>query len=325
VYVKVESTAGVWSVVATTTVYVEPDQQAPVVDVTLNGGAASTNSTAATVATTITAPLAGQAGLTFQARYSTDGGQTWTAWQSEGSATSWTASVSLPGGASGERTVLEQVQDSDMNLGQGGASIYYAAPGSGTAAGAPESAASLACQWPVGGKDVAATCITQPQVDLILSPPASAVLMRASQDGTDWGPWVPVASSLPANLGSSPGLKTVWVQYKDADGNVTAGTSFDPAYYVLDPGPPTVRASWLSGASATDGSGNATLEIQATDPVGTIGMTLAVSENGTYLYQGVFEETVPLTLTGSGYQQVQVTVTDISGNATTVSLGIYVQ
>jgi hypothetical protein len=325
VYAKVESTAGVWSAVATATVYVEPDEQAPTVDLTLDGGAASTGSTTATVATTITAPLAGQAGLTFQARYSTDGGQTWTAWQDEGSATSWTATVALPGGASGERTVLEQVEDSDQNLGQGGAAIYYAAPGAGTGAGAAESGASLPCTWPVGGKDVSATCIAQPQVDLSLSPPSSAVLMRASLDGADWGAWVPVAGSLPVNLGSAPGLKTVWVQYQDALGDVTADPAFDPAYYVLDPGPPTVQASWLGGASATDSSGGATLQVQATDPVGTTGMTLAVSENGTYLYRGAFEGMVPLTLTGSGYQQVQVTVTDAAGNAATASLGIYVQ
>jgi len=325
VYGKVESTAGVWSAPTAAQVYVNVDQTVPTVNVTLDGGDASTGSTAATAAVAIGDPVAGQAGVTFEARWSVDGGQTWSSWTPEGTATSFDLAVTLPGGASGQRSVLVQVQDSDDNLGQGGATIYYAAPGGTEPSGSVSAGTATACTWPVGGGNVAATCITQPQVNLSLSPPASAVQMRVSLDGATWGGWTPVGTALPLDLGASPGLKTVWVEYEDPQDNITAAAGFGPAYYVLDPGPPTVQASWLGGAAATRGSGGATLLLQAGDPVGTTGMTALVTENGGTLYSGAFADSLALTLNGSGYQTVQVTVTDVAGNATSTSLGIYVQ
>ena len=77
-------------------------------------------------------------------------------------------------------------------------------------------------------------------------------------------------------------------------------------------------------ASATDSSGGATLLVQARDDVQS-GLTLAVTENGATLYQGAYTDSLPLTLTGSGYQMVQVTVTDIAGNSTRTEIGVYVE
>jgi hypothetical protein len=325
VYARVESAAGVWSAAQATSVYVNQDQATPVVNVTLDGGAASTSSTSATAAVSVSDPAAKAASATWESRVSLDGGQTWSAWTPEGTSGAWTMSVTLPGGASGQRQVLVQAENSDHNLGQGGASIYFAAPGAGSGAGGGTPVIPKACTWPVGGTSVAAECVAQPAVTVPLSPPASAVEMRASLNGVDWGPWEPVASSLPTNLGAAPGLKSLWVEFRDAQGNVTVDPSDDPGYFVLDPGPPTVRASWVGGAAATDSSGNATLQLQASDPVGVIGMSLSVSENGSYLYQGPFKVSLPLTLNGSGFQQVQVVVVDVGGNAASAAEGIYVE
>jgi hypothetical protein len=52
---------------------------------------------------------------------------------------------------------------------------------------------------------------------------------------------------------------------------------------------------------------------------------VSVTENGATLYSGAFENSIPLTLSGSGYQAIQVTVTDVAGNSTAVELGVYVQ
>lgn len=324
VWARVESAAGVWSAPAATTVYVNVDQTVPTVNVTLDGGAGSTASTAVTVGVTVSDPVARRTALTWQARYSTDGGQTWSAWQAEGSAMSWSTSWSIPGGASGERTVLVQVQNSDDNLGQGGATIYYAAAGSGGGAALPTGGggAGHACTWPVGGADVAATCVTSSQVTVPLSPPVRAVEMRLSLDDATWGPWQATASSVAVDLGAAAGAKTVWLEYRDAGGAVTAEP---PVYYIYDPAGPTLRASWAGDASATDSGGHATLGLQATDDVGTTGMTVTVTENGGTLYQGAYANTLPLTLTGSGYQQVVVSVTDAGGTTTSVQIGIYVQ
>jgi hypothetical protein len=130
---------------------------------------------------------------------------------------------------------------------------------------------------------------------------------------------------MPVNLGTAPGLKTLWVQYRDAQGAVTPAGNHNPAYILLDPGPPTVEASWQGGAAATGSAGSATLDVRATDLAGAAGLRLQVTENGATLYQGTFADSVPLTLTGAGFEQVQVTVIDAVGNAATAALGIYVQ
>ena len=54
-------------------------------------------------------------------------------------------------------------------------------------------------------------------------------------------------------------------------------------------------------------------------------MTVKVTENGGTLYQGAYAGSIPLTLTGSGYEVVQVAVTDAGGTTTSVQLGIYVE
>ena len=326
IWARVESVAGVWSAPSATTTYVNVDTTVPTVNAVLDGGATSTTSTAATVGVSVSDPVTKQAGLTFEARYSTDGGQTWSPWASEGTSTAFSLAVTLPGGASGQRAVLVQVQDSDDNRGQGGATIQYVNPagplvGASTAGlGACVSTAGL----PVPSGAVV-QCTRQPQVTVPMAPPTGTVEMRASLDGVVWGQWHAVASSMPMNLGTSPGMKTVWVQYEDASGSVTPAPAHDPAYILLDPGPVTVTASWQGGAAATDSSGNATLAVQATDPAGSAGLTLAVTENGATLYQGAMESSVPLTLNGSGYQQVQVTVTDPAGNSAGATAGIYVE
>ena len=322
VWARVESTAGVWSPPTTTTVYVNTDQTVPTVDVSLNGGAAATASTSVTVAVDVSDPAGTAAGATWKVRYSTDGGQTWSAWQAEGSAMSWSVSWSIPGGAPGERTVLVQAENSDGNLGQGGATIDYAAPGSGAGASLPTGGVSHSCSWPVGGIHVSATCVTQSQVTVPLTATSGAVQMRVSLDDVTWGPWQPAAGSIAVDLGASPGPKTVWLQFQDAQGSVTA---LAPTYYVYDPQAPAVAATWLGNASATDSAGNVTLQVQATDDVGTTGMSVTVTENGGTLYQGAYVNTIPLTLTGSGYQVVQVSVTDAGGTTTSVQAGIYVE
>ena len=325
VYAKVESTAGVWSAPAPAVVYVNADQTVPTVNVTLDGGAAATNKTAAWVGVSVSDPVTKQADLTFWARFSTDGGQAWSAWTSEGAATSWTTSVVIPGGASGQRSVLVEVQDSNDNRGQGGSSIQYIDP-SGPQAGA--STAGLApCASTAGlplPSGASVQCTRQPQVTVRLAPPSSAVELRASLSGVTWGPWQAVASDMPVNLGTAPGLKTVWVEYRDASGNVTASGNHNPAYYVYDPGPPKVEAAWVGNASSTTPSDNATVTLQASDDV-SAGLQVQVTENGSILAGGAYTNSIPLTLKGSGFQDVQVTVRDAAGNATTAQLGIYVQ
>jgi len=110
VWAKVESAAGVWSAPEETTVYVNVDQTVPTVDVTLDRGASSTNATSVTVGVTVSDPADPNGTLTWQARYSTNGGETWSAWQAEGTATTWSTPWTIPGGASGERTVQAPVR-----------------------------------------------------------------------------------------------------------------------------------------------------------------------------------------------------------------------
>jgi len=324
VWVKVESAAGVWSAPMATTVYVNVDQTTPTVNVTLNGGATSTTSTSVTVGVSVTDTVAQETSLTWQVRYSTDGGVTWSAWQTEGASMSWSTPWTIPGGQSGPRSVYVQVENNDQNLGQGAGSILFVnqTQGSGTPS-LSTPGTTKACTWQVDGSPVSATCVTSSQVSVPLTVPAGATQMRASLDDVTWGPWLGAASSLSTDLGASPGAKTVWIQFQDAQGNVTdAG----PLWYVFDPGAPTLSASWLGNASATDSTGAATLNLQASDDVGQPNqLTVTVTENGGQVYSGPFGDSLPVTLTGTGYQIVQVAVTNLTGATTTERLGIYVE
>ena len=322
VWAKVESTAGVWGPPQATAVYINVDQAEPTVDVVLDGGAASTPSNAVTVGVTVSDPVSLENGaLTWQARYSTDGGQTWSAWDAEGAVTHWSVPWPIPAGPAGERSVLVQARNSDNNLGQGGATIYYVAPDAAVGAAVPPGG-DHPCTWVVNGSAVPAICVTSSEVTVPLQPPPGAVQMRISLEDVTWGPWRPTAADLPLDLGSGPGAKTVWVQFRDGWGAVIAEP---PVYYLYDPGAPTVRVDWLGEASATDGNGAATLLVQATDDVGAQGLTLQVTENGATLYSGACLNSVPLTLSGAGYQMVRVRVSDAGGNATETVIGIYAE
>lgn len=323
VWARVESAAGVWSTPRTAQVYVGVDRTVPTVDVTLDGGVASTASRAVTLAVDVTDPVtAALPDLTWQARYSGDGGQTWSPWTSQGGLRRWSVAWTIPGGAPGKRTVLVQVENSDDQLGQGGATIHYVGPAPDPVPALDGAAAGRPCAWVAAGVQVQATCVRSSLVSIPLAVPADTVRMRLSLDDVTWGPWQAPSASLPVDLGSGPGGKTVWVQFRSALGLVSPQP---PLYYVYDPAPPVLRARWLGGASATDGAGAAVLEVHARDDAGPQDLALRVSENGVPLYDGPARTSLPLALRGPGYQLVQVQATDAGGQTATVSVGIYVE
>ncbi len=321
VLVRAESTAGVWSLPRQARIESIADPAHLVVDVATEGNVARTSATQ--VALAVTVIDAGVQAPTFAMRTSVDGGQSWSGWAGEASLTSWRAAVTVPGGASGSRTVLVQVRDQYSDVGQGGVVITYvdpALPSPGSIAASPP----RPCAWPLQTTMGAAVCTAQSQIDLTLNPPGNAVQMRASLNGVTWGPWQSPRRVLPLNVGGSPGLKTIWVQYRDGQGNITAAPRHNPASVVYDPDPPTVRAAWLGNASATDSSGHAVLALTASDDAGgSHDLTVIVASNGTVLYKGPYEATIPIVLTGRGYQFVEVTVRDAAGNSSGVELGIY--
>lgn len=320
VWARVESAAGVWSSPASATIYVTPDRTVPTVDAVLDGGAHLTATDGVTVDVRVTDSAAAAAALTWRARYSTDGGQSWSAWQPEGGATRWAQPWELPGGAAGPRTVLVQVENSDGNLGQGRATILYAPAPAPMAPPGPV-AAGHGCWWPIGAQTVEALCVTTPQVQVALALPGGTVRMRVSLNDVTWGPWLPAAASLAVDLGAAPGPKSVWVQAEDASGTVTAEPA---AYYVLDPGTPVVQAAWAGAAAATDASGHATLLLSCSDAAGPAALQVVVTAGGTTLYAGPCAAAIPLQLPGAGYQLVTATATNGAARSGSTELGIYV-
>lgn len=319
VWVRAESTAGVWSAPLDATIYLQPDATVPTVDVTLDGGAPLTKIPEAVVRVTVTDPVTAHTALTWRARYSANGGQTWSPWTDEGSATVWTVPWPLPAGAAGTRTVLVQAENADGNLGQGMATIRYAPPQQAPTIGG---ATATACRARMDGAWLPAECVRTDVVTLALTPPAGAVRFRLSRDDITWGPWQGLAASWPVALQDTPGIQAVWLQYQGSDGQVQ---SAPPALYVYEPSGPALRVDWVGHASATDLSGLATLAVDVREPGGTEGLRLTVQENGRVLYVGPPIALLPLRLTGSGYQIVQVTAGDPAGNRTTVDRGIYVR
>ncbi len=316
VWAKVETAAGVWSAPAAATVYVAADQAVPTVDVVLDGGAAVTAATAVTVGVSVSDGATSGSPVTWQARYSTDGGQTWSAWIQEGPVQTWSQPWTLPGGVAGERSVLVQAENSDHNLGQGGASIAFAP----AAASSPAGSSGRPCSWSAAGTVTPAVCVTVPQVTVPVALPQGAVRMRISLDNVTWGPWLSVADAVAVDLGSAPGAKTVWVEAENAAGAVTG---IAPQYYVYDPGLPGVTAEWAGGAAATDGAGNATLLLGCQDAVAGVDLTAVVSVNGQTLYSGPCVPVVPLHVSGAGYEVVDVAVTNPAGSTAGTEVGIY--
>lgn len=131
--------------------------------------------------------------------------------------------------------------------------------------------------------------------------------MRFSPDGSTWGAWVPYASTYGYALSATNGSQTVYVQYRNAAGGVSAAASHS---IILDTTAPTTTAS-LSGTATGCSTYFApvTVSLSASDDRSGIASTVYQVDGGS-----VTTYTGPFSVTAAGGHSVTFHSTDGAGN-----------
>jgi hypothetical protein len=261
----------------------------PTGTVSIDAGAACTNSTNATLTLT-----QGGTGIS-QMRFSTNG-TSWGAW------TPYAASstVSLPDG-DGTKTVTAQYGD---NTGKVLVTVSDTIVLDTTA---PTGTMSL-------NAGAACTASVSATVNSAVSDTLSGVHQMSIDAGSGYGSWIPYAASSAVTLPSGDGTKTVAVRYKDDAGNVVNLTDT----IVLDTTAPTGTMS-VNGGAAYAASTSATVNSAVSDALsGVHQMSVdAGSGYGSWItYAASSAVTLP---SGDGTKTVNVKYKDDAGNVVTLT------
>ncbi len=275
----------------------------PQVGLSIDNGLAQTSSTSVTLDVTATDVNYTQAELRMRV---SDDGSTWSAWGPYAATASW-----MIDGTAGPNTVYVQVEDPDGGVGSATATITY------------DSSLSVVAGSQGGQcvyRGMQALCVASPVITAAFAMPAGSVSMEISFDNTSWSAPQDATGTVDLVLPTGDGLKAVFARYFDRRDIATAA---GPDYFVLETTPPSVEASWLEGAAVTD-AGAATLMVRASDGV-MPSTSLNAVVAGAASWSGPLPASgqIPLTLSGSGYVTVTVTVTDPAGNAASAEAGIY--
>ncbi len=215
------------------------DMTAPSGTITINGGAAYTNSTAVSLSLSATDAGSGVS----QMRFSNDNA-TWSSWEAYGTSKSWTL-------ASGDGTKTVYVQYSDN---------------AGNISGSFNDTIFLDTTAPSGSILIngGATYTSSTAVNLTLSANDSGsgvYQMRFSNDNSSWSAWEAYGTSRSWTLTSGDGTKTVYVQYSDNLGNISS--SFTDSI-ILDTTAPS-GSILINGGAAYTNSTSVNLSLSATD------------------------------------------------------------
>ena len=216
------------------------DTTPPSGGVVINGGAAYTSSTSVSLTLSATDDT-GVAAMLFS-----NDGSNWTAPQAYSTTANWTLTS-----GDGVKTVYAEFMDAAGNV------------------SAPASASiTLDTAPPIGGVVInggaAYTSSTAVMLTLSATDSSGVAWMLFSNDGVNWT--APQAYSTTANwtLTSGDGVKTVYAEFMDAAGNVSAPAS---ASITLDTTPPTGGVV-INGGAAYTLSTSVTLTLSATDSSG---------------------------------------------------------
>ncbi len=270
------------------------DGTAPTGTVACAGGAAWTGAAAITLTLSSSDATSGVAEMRFS-----DDGSTWSSWATYASSAPWT----LPG-ADGAKTVYAQFRDAAGNVSSSASDsigLDRAAP-SGTIAVAADAA------W-----------TTTPSVTLNLSASdatSPVAEMRFSDDGATWSAWTAYAAAAARTLPAGDGTKSVFAQFRDAAGNVSATASDSIG---LDVVAPTASVS-VAGGAAWTGTADVLLDVGASDATSGVSQMRFSDDGATWSAWTAFAASAARTLPGAdGAKTVYAQIRDLAGNVSSTA------
>jgi hypothetical protein len=268
------------------------DTSSPSGSILIDGGA--TYATSTSVMLSLSASDGAGSGVSGM-RFSSDG-VSWSSWEPYLGNRGWTLST-----GDGTKMVYVQYQDS-----VGHVSAFY------------NDAIVLDTTAPTGSivVDGGAIYATSPSVVLTLSGSdgtgSGVSQMRFSSDGTGWSEWEPYATSKEWNLPAGDGIKTVYVQYRDAAGHPS--TSYDDTI-ILDSAGPDGSIVIDDGATYAT-STSVVLTLSSSDGAGSGVTQMRFSNSGvSWSIWEPYATSKDWTLaTGDGTKTVTVQYRDAAGN-----------
>jgi hypothetical protein len=275
------------------------DVTPPTGTVTINGGAAWTNSN---MMQTLTLS-ATDAGTGVAAMQFSNDNVNWSGWQTY--ATSWTWSLSA---GAGTKTVYAQFRDGAGNVSSTTISdsiqLETTAPtGSVTINSGAAWTNDTTCTLTLVANDLGGSGLSQ---------------MRFSNDNSSWSAWEAIGSSKTWSLTAVPGTKTVWVQYRDVAGNVNSASITDTIGLEVTAPAGSIT---IAGGAAWTTTTSVTLTLSASDPGGSGVSQMAFSNDGvTWSGWEAYAATKSWTLSAvAGNKTVAVRFRDVAGNVGTYS------
>lgn len=282
------------------------DTQAPKVTLKINGGTPVSHSQQVTLEINAEDDLsaADMMKMCFSNDYSN-----WTGWEDYKPYKSWTLSS-----GDGDKKVYVRVKDAANNAGIGYASISLQTANQGSPWENPSvfySTSGTQGTATVNGKSYTVNFVGSSEVVLKLNAPG-VTTVQYSLDGMQWLPPESVSPEKIISLPDWDGLKTVYALLPN-------GASYLCRFY-LDKTAPRLEASWLGGATVTNG-GRATLVLDADDNM-SAQAALQAKIPGHYNNWVPYQQQFLLTFSGSGAQTVTVYVRDQAGNETSKTMTI---
>ncbi|EFM10886.1 S-layer domain protein [Paenibacillus curdlanolyticus YK9] len=266
------------------------DTTAPDGTLVINSGESTTNATSASL--TISNPDSSAVSMQFQ----NDGGA-WSAWEPIGTPKAWT----LPAGE-GLKTINLRLKDAAGNVYETNASITLdtTAPTSTVTINSNDSfASSLSAQ-------------------LAMTSDGTADQMRFSNDAAAWSAWESYQTSKAWTLQTGDGNRTVYMEVKDAVGNISRVSDS----IVVDMTSPTGTASVNGGAALTTDA-DVTIDLTTDDGAapasGVTEVSVSVDGGSTWSSWTAITPQLSATLaSGYGTKTVQIKVRDAAGNESAV-------
>ena len=276
------------------------DSTAPTGSISIDGGAATTNT--ASVTLTIASTDDFESAGTLQMQVSNDSGFSGASWEAYATSKSWTLA-----GGTGVRIVYVRFRDSIGNT----SGSYF------------DGINVVDNTAPTGSISINSGAATASNLSATLTLSAtddfdsagSLQMMVSNDSGFSGASWEAYASSKAWTLTSSTGTKTVYVKYKDASGNSSG--SYSDTISVVDSTAPTGSISINGGAVNTPVLA-ATLTISATDDFESAG-TLQMMISNDSSFSGASWEAYATSkswtlISGTGTKTVYIKFKDSIGN-----------